>query len=88
MTEFVHLAGNKYAVHLYRNMIKSARRLPQPKRDDAMKSIREGFRLNAGVADAERVRVRQRGTSHCISCRVELLQPLTCGIMSLDFLGY
>lgn len=57
MADMVHLAGRKYAIHLYRNMLKSAQKLqPQKRRDEAIESLKEGFRLNAGEADSQRVR--------------------------------
>lgn len=56
MTGMVHLAGKAYAVHLYRNMLRSAKKLqPQTKRETTIRSLKEGFRLNAGVSDVERV---------------------------------
>lgn len=46
--------ASKNAIRLYRQLLGQARRLPQDKRVEALKQIREGFRENKGVDDVSR----------------------------------
>ena len=48
-------AIRKNVLYTYKNLLKMARGLPEAKRDQSLKSIKEGFRNNIGEVDPQRV---------------------------------
>ena len=48
-------AIRKNVLYTYKNLLKMARGLPEAKRDQSLKSIKEGFRINIGEVDPQRV---------------------------------
>lgn len=48
-------AIRKNVLYTYKNLLKMARGLPEAKRDQSLKSIKEGFRINVGEVDPQRV---------------------------------
>lgn len=48
-------AIRKNVLYTYKNLLKMARGLPEAKRDQSLKSIKEGFRINVGEVDPKRV---------------------------------
>lgn len=52
MSAKVPLASRQHALNLYRQLLSLSKRLPSGRqRDDAVRSVRESFRDNAGVTD-------------------------------------
>jgi len=50
----VRMGLSQNAIRIYRQLLEQARRLPPDQKADALQRIREGFRGNKGIAEAER----------------------------------
>lgn len=48
-------AIKKNVLYTYKNLLKMAKGLPEAKRDQSLKSIKEGFRSNMSEVDPQRV---------------------------------
>jgi Complex 1 protein (LYR family) len=48
-------AIKKNVLYMYKNLLKMAKGLPEAKRDQSLKSIKEGFRNNVTEVDPQRV---------------------------------
>lgn len=81
MASKVPVASRGYALNLYRQLLSLSRRLPSgQQRDDAVRSVREGFRTNAEVTDPSKASLDACGwRQHCNAVRwEEILRLALC----------
>lgn len=61
MAAKVSVASREYALNLYRQLLSLSKRLPSgQQRDDAVRSVRQGFRTNAEVTDPSKASLDKR----------------------------